>query len=124
MRQPIIPDNPHPNPPPAYQGRGQEKYQGRRRRAGGFTLIEILVVLGIMILLAAAAVPAFRFIVGARSIDGAQNVAGAMIARARTQALIDHRGSGVLFFRDPVSDRSTMALIQLEGDSVPDPDFL
>src|SRR5437870_3269126 len=52
-------------------------YQRSRRR--GFTLIEILVVLGIIILLAAAAVPAFRFIVGARSLDGAQNVAGAMV---------------------------------------------
>src|SRR4051812_4710846 len=96
----------------------------RRARRRAFTLVEILVVLGVMILLAAASVPAFRFIVGARSIDGAQNVAGAMIARARTQALVDHRGSGVLFFRDPVSDRSAMALIQLDGEALPDPDFI
>ena len=93
-----------------------------RRRA--FTLVEILIVLGIIILMAAAAVPAFRFIVGARSLDGAHNIASAMVARARTQALVDHRGTGVFFYLDPAADRTTMTLVQLEGEALPDPDFI
>src|SRR6266446_10732333 len=100
------------NPPPPQQRSRctcAANLRSLRPRHRGFTLIEILVVLGIMILIAAAAVPAFRFIIGARNLDGAQNVVGAMVARARTQALVDHHPTGVFFFLDPASDRTTMA---------------
>jgi prepilin-type N-terminal cleavage/methylation domain-containing protein len=83
------------------------------RRA--FTLIEILVVLTIIILIALSAMPAMRFIMGSRSIEGTQNIAAAMIGRARSQALADGEQRGVFFFVDPVSDRTTMALVGLGG---------
>jgi prepilin-type N-terminal cleavage/methylation domain-containing protein len=83
------------------------------RRA--FTLIEILVVLTIIILIALSAMPAIRFIMGSRSIEGTQNVAAAMIGRARSQALADGEQRGVFFFVDPVNDRTTMALVGLGG---------
>ena len=83
----------------------------------GFTLIEILVVLTIIIIIALAAIPAFRFISGSRSIEGTQNMIGAMVSRARAQALVDRQNRGVFFFVDPVNDRTTMALVgQVGGD--------
>ena len=78
----------------------------------GFTLIEVLVVMTIIILIVASAVPAFRFITGSRSVESAQNVIAAMVGRARSQALADNDHRGVFFFVDPINDRTTMALVQ------------
>src|SRR5690242_8206516 len=83
----------------------------RPRRRGGFTLTELLVVMGIIILLALAAVPAIRFIMGSRSIESAQTPVAAMVGRARNQAVADGAHRGVFFFVDPSNDRTTMALI-------------
>ena len=83
----------------------------------GFTLIEILVVLTIIIIIALAAIPSFRFITGARSIEGTQNIIASMVGRSRAQALADQQTRGVFFFVDPVNDRTTMALVgQVGGD--------
>src|ERR1700730_12319586 len=102
---------------------GNVKLRHAGRRGSGFSLIELMVVVGIIVLIAAAAMPAFRFITGARSTDSAANIASAMVARARNQALTDHRGSGVFFFLDPLTDPTTMALIHQGGDKESDPDF-
>jgi prepilin-type N-terminal cleavage/methylation domain-containing protein len=87
---------------------------GRRLR-GGFTLTELLVVLGIIVLLALAAVPAIRFIMGSRSVESAQNLVGAMVSLARNQAVTDNGTRGVFFFVDPANDRTTMALVAQTG---------
>jgi prepilin-type N-terminal cleavage/methylation domain-containing protein len=92
---------------------------GRR----GFTLLELLVVIGIIVLIAAAAMPAFRFITGSRSVDGATNIVNAMVTRSRTQAVVDFRTAGVFFYLDPVTDRTTMAIVEQSGDNFRDPDF-
>jgi prepilin-type N-terminal cleavage/methylation domain-containing protein len=92
-----------------------------RRR--GFTLIELLVVIGIVVLIAAAAVPMFRFITASRSVDNANNMVDSMVGRGRAQALVDYRNAGVFFFLDPVTDRTTMAMVEQAGDSFRDPDF-
>lgn len=89
----------------------------RRRQRGGFTLTELLVVMGIIILLALAAVPAIRFIAGSRSIEGTQNIVAAMVGRARNQAINDGEPRGVFFFVDPQNDRTTMALVTQQGNS-------
>lgn len=86
------------------------------RRAAGFTLMELLVVMGIIVLIAATAIPAFRFITGSRSVEGGQNIVNAMVGRARTQAVVTGQGAGVFFFVDPRDDRSKMALVQ-QGSS-------
>lgn len=88
-----------------------------------FTLIEVIVVLSIIVVLGLTAVPAIRFITGSRSTDSATNMASAMLGRARSQAILDQQYRGVFFFLDPVSDRTTMALVKQEGDKTPDPDF-
>jgi prepilin-type N-terminal cleavage/methylation domain-containing protein len=87
----------------------------------GFTLIEVLVVLTIILIIALSALPAIRFITGSRSIESTQNIAAAMIGRARSQALIDGEHRGVFFFLDPVNDRTTMAIVGQTGDSVSAP---
>jgi prepilin-type N-terminal cleavage/methylation domain-containing protein len=84
----------------------------------GFTLIEVLVVLTIILIIALSALPAIRFITGSRSIESTQNIAAAMIGRARSQALIDGEHRGVFFFVDPITDRTTMAIVGQAGDGV------
>src|SRR5437763_1445472 len=83
--------------------------RGHRQRSA-FTLTELLVVMGIIVLLALAAVPAIRFIMGSRSIESAQNLVAAMVSRARTQAIADKEPRGVFFFLNPANDRSTMGI--------------
>ena len=52
-----------------------------RRR--GFSLTEILIVIGLIVLMLALAVPTFNFLTGNRSVEGAQNTIAALIGRAR-----------------------------------------
>src|SRR4051812_37942437 len=72
-----------------------------------FTLTEILIVIGIIVLLLAMAVPAMRVLTGGRSIDGAENQLSAFLGRARGEAIALQEERGVMFFVDPVSDRVT-----------------
>jgi prepilin-type N-terminal cleavage/methylation domain-containing protein len=76
-----------------------------------FTLTELLIVIALIVLLLAMAVPAFNFISGGRSIDGAQNVVSAMLGRARARAIETERYAGVAFYLDPATGRSTMTMI-------------
>lgn len=85
---------------------------GRSRAA--FTLTELLIVIGLIVLLIALAVPAFSFITGSKSLDAAQNTISAMLGRARSETR-GTRQFGVLFFRDPGNDRTAMMLV--EGDA-------
>lgn len=79
------------------------------RRA--FSLTELLVVIAIMVLVLAAAVPAFRFMTGSRSVDAAQNNLSAIIGRARLSALSLQRPVGVFFYRDS-GGRVVASLVQ------------
>jgi Tfp pilus assembly protein FimT len=76
-----------------------------------FTLIEILIVIGLIVLIIALAVPAFSFITGSRSVDAGENLVSAMLGRARAEAIRNNRIAGVAFFRDAVSQRAAMALV-------------
>ena len=95
---------------------------------GGFTLAELLVVIGIIVLALAMAMPAFNYITGSRSNEAAINVISATLNAARTQALNDTTTDavdyGVLFYRDPATERTMMALVKRADDSKFDPDPL
>ncbi len=109
-----------------------------RRRA--FTMMELLIVIGIVVLLLALSVPAFTWLTGSSSVAGAENTVSAMIGRARGDALGLQRDTGVLFFIDPASQRVALAevtaisggpvpldpadAIEARLDLVPDRDFL
>jgi prepilin-type N-terminal cleavage/methylation domain-containing protein len=94
----------------------QSKIQNRRRAA--FTLTELLIVIALIVLLLAMAVPAFNFISGGRSIDAGQNVVSAMLGRARARAIETERYAGVAFYLDPATGKSTMTIVvQRDGNS-------
>jgi prepilin-type N-terminal cleavage/methylation domain-containing protein len=91
------------------KARRHQGTQGRARR--GFTLIELMVAIGIIVIIMALAVPAYRFIVGNRSQDAAVNLIEAMLGRARGHAIGTQRHAGVVFFVNPVDQRVTMSVV-------------
>ncbi len=82
-----------------------------RKHPGGFTLTEVLIVIGLIVLILAMAVPAFNFITGTRSIEAARNKVAAMIGRARSEAISRNAQVGVVFFRDPKVNAVGMQLV-------------
>jgi prepilin-type N-terminal cleavage/methylation domain-containing protein len=99
------------------------------QRRPGFTLTEILVVIGIIVLVLAMAVPAFNYITGTRSQEAATNIIAAMLSRARATAINYNRENptkayiGVFFFVDPADGRTKLTLVAREvGGAAEDPD--
>ncbi len=80
------------------------------RRA--FTLTEILVVIGIIVLLIAVAVPTLSSLTGGKSIEGAQNQLSAALGRARAEAIGVQKRTGVMLFLDPATQRRSFAIVQ------------
>ena len=78
-------------------------------RRGGFTLTEVLIVVGLMLLVITLAIPAFSVITGGRSVDSAQNVISAALARARQDAMGLQEPRGIIFFTDPNTARTILA---------------
>lgn len=85
---------------------------GSRHSRRAFTLTEILIVVAVIVLLLALAMPAFNFITGGRSEDSAMNQISAMLARARTEAEGVQEPRGIMFYFDPVSQRDMMCIVK------------
>lgn len=104
--------------------------QPRPRSAGGYSLTEILVVIGLIVLLIAVAVPVLSVLSGNRSTEAAENQVAAVLNHARAQAIALQRNVGVAFFVDPASQRYTMAFVtQIDPpfppiERLPDFDFV
>jgi prepilin-type N-terminal cleavage/methylation domain-containing protein len=81
-------------------------------RQRGYTLTEILVVIGIMVLVLGMATVAFSVLTGSRSAEAAENQLSATLGRARNLALASSTPTGVLVAYDPAEDRSTAILVQ------------
>ena len=86
--------------------------RGSRR---AFTLTELLIVIGLIVLVIALAVPAFRAMTGGRSIDAAQNQLAAVLGAARAEAIGLQKVRGVFFYLDPATDRVNAVLVQDAG---------
>lgn len=83
----------------------------RSARLAAFTLVEILVVLGIIILVVALGVPLFGALSGARSTESGRNIAAAALGQARTIAVNEGKYAGVMFYVDPDTDRTVLSLV-------------
>ena len=99
----------------------QSKIPNRKSKipsSRAFTLTELLVVMGLIVLLITISVPAFRFLTGNRSVEGATNVLSAMLGRARadTIGLQEVDGvrlyRGVALYRDAVTQRVAGAFVE------------
>ena len=77
-----------------------------------FSLVELLVVISIIVIVLALALPAFNFITGSRSIDAALNQASAMISRARTEAVGQRQTIGIAHYVDAASGRVALAIVR------------
>jgi len=80
-----------------------------------FTLVEILIVIGIIVLMVGLAIPAFNAISGSRSVDSAANTISAFVGRARLEAIGLQETRGIFFFTDPVSRDTKVALVRSAG---------
>lgn len=89
----------------------------RGRRA--FTLTELLIVIGLIVLLVALAVPAFNLISGTRSIESAENQISAFVGATRAEAIGLQEKRGVFLFVDPGSDRLTMVQVYYPPNVLP-----
>src|SRR3954468_6551310 len=94
-------------------------FKFKTSRRTGFSLTEVLIVIGLIVLMLALALPAFNFITGGKSIDGATNQISAFLSRARTEAVGLQECRGVMFYIDPATERQMMVLVK----QVPPPTF-
>jgi prepilin-type N-terminal cleavage/methylation domain-containing protein len=84
----------------------------RNRRA--FTLIELMIVLSIIVIVVAMAIPVWSTLSGNNSVATATNQIAAMLGNARADALYNHQMTGVFFFLDPTSGQFAMAEVQAD----------
>lgn len=77
-----------------------------------FTLPELLVVIGIIVMFIALAIPALNVLSGSRSIAVGENNLSAALVRAREEAIGLQQIRGLLFTLDPGSDRVVATVVQ------------
>lgn len=87
-------------------------FNTKSRRSAGFTLPELLVVMGIIIIFIALAIPALNVMSGSRSIAVGENNLSAALVRARGEAVSAQQVRGLLFTVDPATDRVVATLVQ------------
>jgi type II secretory pathway pseudopilin PulG len=77
-----------------------------RIRFGAFTLIELMVVIGIIVLLTSLLAPAFTNLKGASDITTAAQTIAGMLAQARTYAMANNTYTWVGFYEEAASSIS------------------
>jgi type II secretory pathway pseudopilin PulG len=93
----------------------------RSRSSSAFTLIEMLVVVGIIVVVVLLALPVLNVLQGNRSVDTAQNQIQALLNEARMMAIGVQRDSGVFFYIDPNTRRVQTVLVQAAPSQLGDP---
>ena len=72
-----------------------------KSRAAGFTMVELLTVLAIMVIVAAISIPAFAALFAGNNMVQAQNQLSTAVAGARTLAIQNHTDVALIFFEEP-----------------------
>jgi prepilin-type N-terminal cleavage/methylation domain-containing protein len=83
-------------------------------RSKGFTLIEMITVLTIILIVLAIAIPVWNALLGGTNLAAAQNQITAFLANARADAIYNRQTIGVCFFIDPNSQQTAMAEVQVQ----------
>lgn len=78
-------------------------------RRSGFTLTEVLIVIGLILLVITIAIPVMSALSGGRSVDAAQNQIAAALGRARQDAMAMQEPRGIVIFPDENSGRAVVA---------------
>ena len=97
--------------PPVFTGNWQ---LATRNYSSGFTLVEMLTVLAIIVLVLASAVPVFNSLTGNHSLAAAQNQIASLLQTARQDAIYNRQTMGIFFYIDPATDAVAMAEVQLD----------
>lgn len=84
----------------------------KSHRFAGFTLPELLVVMGIIIIFIALAIPALNVMDGSRSIAVGENNLSSALVRTREEAIGLQQIRGLAFTLDPGSSRVVATLVQ------------
>src|SRR4051812_14860801 len=81
-------------------------------RRGAFTLTELLIVIGIIVLVAIIAIPAFRTMTGSRSTEAAHNQLSGLLGQVRGEAISLQQIRGVAFFLVPETKRVQAVIVK------------
>ena len=92
-----------------------------RRIRRGFTLIEMLVVIGIIVMAMTLAIPAIRSLTGSRSQEATQNMVTTALGSARARAMAMQRVTGIMFCVDSSTDRVNCAMVEETPQEPTDP---
>jgi len=87
----------------------------RRRARRGFTLVELLVVMGVILVLVVMTLPAFRAIQKSGRLSGAINAVANTLSSARAQAVREGRDVAVMFRFDTLRQVCSMEVLRAEG---------
>jgi prepilin-type N-terminal cleavage/methylation domain-containing protein len=87
------------------------------RRWRGFTLVEMLIVISVIVVIIAMTVPIFKAMSGDRSVDSAQNMVSAMLQRARARAIGLQSPRAVFFYEDQATKKTAMVLVRINDPS-------
>ena len=82
------------------------------RRPAAFTLVEMTVVLGLLALLLALAIPTLDVLKQNRSVGGASDRVDSLLGRARALAVEQQQAHGLALFFDPATERVLAAIVQ------------
>ncbi|HTW94790.1 MAG TPA: prepilin-type N-terminal cleavage/methylation domain-containing protein [Tepidisphaeraceae bacterium] len=96
--------------PPRREAR--EEIRSRPSRGGGFTLVEMLVVIAIIVGVLAMAVPLVSTLNGSRSVEAGYNVLSSALAHARELAVANHQIAGAFVYIDATTGRSAIVFVE------------
>ena len=96
---------------PRWRGRLDRGDRAARR---GFSLVELLIVIGVILALVVTTLPAFRAIRESNRESGSLNALSAAFNTARALAIRDGRDTGVLFRFDTTRQITSLQLVQVD----------